>query len=292
MTAPAPYTSDTRAKGWRFELDYERIAQSDTWDLAAEIPMAQPALLMLWMVAWQQTPCGSLPNDEQIIRAKCRIPPEQWSGMREVLLRGWWLADDGRLYHHTLVERVREMMERRRKESDRKALARARKPAGIPPEDLGGPGESFGDPDDVPGLSRGTGAGLRQESATGTGTGTSTGTEDQTSAANSVGAASPSRGARLAQDWVLPKAWGEWSVDELGMPADQVRTEAAKFRDYWCAKSGKDATKLDWQATWRNWCRNAKPTSKPSPQPADTLAKMARVRDLLGASIIEVTHGH
>lgn len=292
MTAPAPYTSDTRAKGWRFELDYERIAQSDTWDLAAEIPMAQPALLMLWMVAWQQTPCGSLPNDEQIIRAKCRIPPEQWSGMREVLLRGWWLADDGRLYHHTLVERVREMMERRRKESDRKALARARKPAGIPPEDLGGPGESFGYPDDVPGLSRGTCAGLRPESATGTGTGTSTGTEDQTPAANSVGAASPSRGARLAQDWVLPKAWGEWAVEELGMPADQVRTEAAKFRDYWCAKSGKDATKLDWQATWRNWCRNAKPTSKPSPQPADTLAKMARVRDLLGASIIEVTHGH
>jgi hypothetical protein len=290
MTAPAPYTSDTRAKGWRFELDYERIAQSDTWDLAAEIPMAQPALLMLWMVAWQQTPCGSLPNDEQIIRAKCRIPAEQWPAMREVLLRGWWLAEDGRLYHHTLVERVREMMERRRKESDRKAMARGRKPASIPPED------PF-DPEGVLGLSHGTGAGLHPESDTGTGTGTGTGTStstkrDVTPAGDSVGAASPSRGARLAQDWVLPKAWGEWAVEELGMPADQVRTEAAKFRDYWCAKSGKDATKLDWQATWRNWCRNAKPTSKPSPQPADTLAKMARVRDLLGASIIEVTHGH
>lgn len=29
-----------------------------------------------------------------------------------------------------------------------------------------------------------------------------------------------------------------------------------KFRDYWRAKSGADARKLDWDATWRNWCRN------------------------------------
>ena len=33
--------------------------------------------------------------------------------------------------------------------------------------------------------------------------------------------------------------------------------EWAKFCDYWNAKSGKDAAKLDWQATWRNWLRNA-----------------------------------
>ena len=36
------------------------------------------------------------------------------------------------------------------------------------------------------------------------------------------------------------------------------QVEVLKFRDYWTAKSGKDATKLDWQATWRNWARNAK----------------------------------
>lgn len=30
----------------------------------------------------------------------------------------------------------------------------------------------------------------------------------------------------------------------------------AKFRDYWRAKSGSQATKLDWDATWRNWCRS------------------------------------
>ena len=41
MTRPAaPYPAITRAKGWRFELDYEQVDQSDTWALAAEVPMA------------------------------------------------------------------------------------------------------------------------------------------------------------------------------------------------------------------------------------------------------------
>jgi hypothetical protein len=35
------------------------------------------------------------------------------------------------------------------------------------------------------------------------------------------------------------------------------RTELLNFRDYWTAKPGKDGLKLDWQATWRNWCRKA-----------------------------------
>ena len=35
--------------------------------------------------------------------------------------------------------------------------------------------------------------------------------------------------------------------------------EAHKFRDYWNAQPGQRGVKLDWQATWRNWCRNAKP---------------------------------
>ena len=42
--------------------------------------------------------------------------------------------------------------------------------------------------------------------------------------------------------------------------ADTVRLEAAKFSDFWHAKAGKDAVKLDWCATWRNWCRNATPS--------------------------------
>lgn len=63
---------------------------------------------------------------------------------------------------------------------------------------------------------------------------------------------------RLSPEWGLPKPWGEWTVDELGWTEGQVRSEADKFKDFWIAKAGKDGTKLDWSATWRNWCRNAK----------------------------------
>ena len=41
-------------------------------------------------------------------------------------------------------------------------------------------------------------------------------------------------------------------------PDADLSTETEKFINYWVAKSGKDATKLDWPATWRNWILNAK----------------------------------
>ena len=124
---PAPYPPDTRAKGWRFELDYERIEQSDTWAMAEEVSMAQHALVFMWLMAWRQEPCGSLPSDEAVIRSKCRIPPKLWAGLRDVLMRGWWLADDGRLYHPTITKRVLEMLEYRRKTAERVAKHKAAK---------------------------------------------------------------------------------------------------------------------------------------------------------------------
>jgi uncharacterized protein YdaU (DUF1376 family) len=66
------------------------------------------------------------------------------------------------------------------------------------------------------------------------------------------------KGKRLSPDWQLPKAWGEWTLETMGWETATIRLEAEKFRDYWVATSGRSATKLDWEATWRNWCRNAK----------------------------------
>jgi hypothetical protein len=39
--------------------------------------------------------------------------------------------------------------------------------------------------------------------------------------------------------------------------------ETQKFVDYWRGKSGKDATKTDWPATWRNWMRKAQEDTRP-----------------------------
>ncbi len=64
------------------------------------------------------------------------------------------------------------------------------------------------------------------------------------------------RGSRLDSDWQLPADWHTWA--RTNFPAsndDQVADQAAQFRDYWIAKPGAQACKLDWEATWRNWCR-------------------------------------
>lgn len=124
----APYPSDVRAKGWRFELDHERIRQSDTWALCPAD--YRPWLLMLWMVAWEQTPCGSMPDDDALIRARIGMTPKAFGKARASLMRGWWRADDGRLYHKVITERVLEMMEWRRKEAERKKGHRGKSAAG------------------------------------------------------------------------------------------------------------------------------------------------------------------
>ena len=46
-------------------------------------------------------------------------------------------------------------------------------------------------------------------------------------------------------------------AERQDLSADDVRREAQVFADYWHAKAGADARKLDWQATWRNWVRRA-----------------------------------
>lgn len=159
----APYPPETRAKGWRFELDLERIEQSDTWALAS--PDLRPWLLMLWSVSWKQLPCGSMPNDDAIIAARIGMKLPAFQKVREVLLRGWWRADDGRLYHPTVTQRVLAMLETKRKEKDRKAAYRAKVSGNVP---LDNHGTTMGQPPDDRGSDPG-------RDATSTGTGTSTG---------------------------------------------------------------------------------------------------------------------
>lgn len=159
MTRPVPYPAKVRAKGWRFELDHEKIRQSDTWTLAKDA--GRPWLLMLWMVAWEQTPCGSLPNDDELIAGRIGMPLETFATMRSVLLRRWYEAEDGRLYHDTMTLRVLEMIEKRRSEADRKARQRDKTPEGV---DGGLPV--------VPRDAGGTGAGVHPQSDTRTGTST------------------------------------------------------------------------------------------------------------------------
>jgi hypothetical protein len=69
-------------------------------------------------------------------------------------------------------------------------------------------------------------------------------------------AASPKRGSRLPEPFMVKKEMQEWADAEC--PQLDLKTETQKFVNYWRAKTGKDATKLDWPATWENWMLNAR----------------------------------
>lgn len=63
------------------------------------------------------------------------------------------------------------------------------------------------------------------------------------------------RGSRLPQDWFLPQQWGQWALDKFPhFTVEIVRDEALKFANHWHSATGKSASKLDWYATWQNWC--------------------------------------
>ena len=63
-----------------------------------------------------------------------------------------------------------------------------------------------------------------------------------------------------------------WAAAER--PDLDVSLVAARFRDHWAAKAGKDGRKADWPATWRNWVRNERgwPPARASPPPRRSAA--------------------
>lgn len=63
------------------------------------------------------------------------------------------------------------------------------------------------------------------------------------------------RGTRLPEDWKPPDDVVRSMHEQF--PEVNLRLEHDQFSDYWHAKAGKDATKVDWVATWRRWIREA-----------------------------------
>ena len=73
-------------------------------------------------------------------------------------------------------------------------------------------------------------------------------------------------GTRLPENFQVPDDWIDWATDERpDIPPADMRTVAESFVDYWTAKAGAAARKVDWQATWRNWIRNQKRYATPPP---------------------------
>lgn len=66
------------------------------------------------------------------------------------------------------------------------------------------------------------------------------------------------KGTRLPDDWTIPEEWLDWASKEKRWHPADARAESDIFANYWQARSGTGAAKLDWRKVWMNWVKNSR----------------------------------
>jgi len=178
---------------------------------------AHGAYLQLLMIMWRAG--GKLPNDEALLARYVAASPSQWAKVRASVMPFFTVVGDqitqGRLQDE--LERARA----RSKKQSENARAKYRKNNDVD--------EAMGEPKDS------------QKPPT-----TSTSIDNKKKEP-----AVPKKGTRIPDDF-RPDL--EWSQSQ-GLTNRELKFEFEQFTDYWRSATGQNASKLDWQATWRTWIR-------------------------------------
>jgi uncharacterized protein YdaU (DUF1376 family) len=189
------------------------------------------AYFLLMMEAWRRPTC-SLPDDDVMLARLAGLDAATWSTVKPVVMEMWKLDRRRKVWTQKRLSQEREYVSEKSRSQRDKALKRWKK----------------GEKSDATALPE------RCPADAPTPTPTPIVKEEPKGSSKTSG----SRGTRLPDDWTLPADWADWASRDRGWPPDAIQSEADLFRDYWCAKPGRDGTKTDWLATWRNWCRNSR----------------------------------
>lgn len=257
-----PPDVDLRDFSW-MPIEIHRLRRSKAWLICKRKPELAFYMLNLWTASWHDTPAGSLEDDDDMLADLAMCEPAKWAKVREHAMRGWVKCSDGRLHHPVVAEMALNAWKQKQAQRQRTEAARMAREQKRQQQTNASVAASTStvtaSVTDIATGSNGTdrtGEGPERDRR-GTGPETLPVVGDAAPPPPAADAAPSPRGTRLGADWQLPKAWGDWALCEYPQwTPEKVRKEAAAFRDHWCAKSGKDATKLDWLATWRNWCRS------------------------------------
>lgn len=79
------------------------------------------------------------------------------------------------------------------------------------------------------------------------------------------------RGTRLSEDWSPSEKLLQWAAS--ARPDVDPILETETFRNFWTAKPD-NATKLNWDSTWRNWILKSKPSRRSEGTPSKTRTKL------------------
>lgn len=208
--------------------------QRDTQDLSTE---EIGAYMLLLSAMWSRESCD-LPDDDKRLARVCRVTESKWKRGLGCVMRGFLVAESGVVFSKRLRREAAYVEHSVKEQSDRKKGKSPSKP--LKDNDAT---QSTDDPQNIPGESP-------EQPTQQPNNPTIKIEEDKSSSIPKK-----SRGTRLSEDWFLPLDWGDYSLDQ-GMSHNEIRIEAEKFKNYWISKSGKDASKVSWEATWKNWTLN------------------------------------
>jgi uncharacterized protein YdaU (DUF1376 family) len=227
-----------------FMLNAERLMSSEL--LALHGNEIVGAALLLWCRAWKQRPAASLPDNDRVNAAFARLPLSKFRQVKEAVMRGFVKCSDGRLYHTFLANEAlnayaRKVAFQKKRAADAKRLKEWR--------------ESKRETPNVAALRNDETLDETRFVADGNGKDRDRDRDISLEGPPSVDSKSPKKGTRLSAEWRPNEA--DWADACNVLGSRQAENELAKFRDYWPAKPGREGLKLDWNATWRNWVRNA-----------------------------------
>lgn len=210
---------------------------ADTTHLSAQ---QTGAYLLLLMAAWRSPDC-KLPDDDKILARFARMNPRQWAQNKSLVMSFWRQDAMQKWYQARLLdEHAFAVAIRTRNVAAGKASALKRHET------------------------RSTTVATEAQQDGNPLTLTLNQVKKDTTYPKKEPATPAARGQRLKVylDEVGEDAagceLGLWAMQELGLDLATINTEMAKFCDYWNATPGQKGVKLDWPATWRNWCRSAK----------------------------------
>lgn len=88
------------------------------------------------------------------------------------------------------------------------------------------------------------------------------------------------KASRLPDKFMLTADLRAYAAEKR--PGVDVTLETEKFCNYWRAKPGKDGTKLDWGATWKNWILNARDSHRAEQAKDDDSQRCEKCRENMG----------
>lgn len=128
-TLPAPLISKEVYLGDKCKwmpIQTDRFAHSTFTRIASNEQLG--AAFRLWLIAWGEKPAGSLPNDDRWLADVTKLG-DRWSSHAEVVLHGFVVCNDGRLYHPVICEIAKKRFEQLKGRQRGAALSRRRQKA-------------------------------------------------------------------------------------------------------------------------------------------------------------------